>query len=114
MKDQVSEPEYIYIPDEEGNEDRFEILFTFERDDTGKKYMFVTPADDDAEDAEEQEVYAFRYEEDGDNLNIHLIEDEEEWDMVEEMFHTIMATDAVSEETDSGAGETDGSPSENG
>ena len=60
----------------------------------GKKYMLVTPADDVAEDAEEQEVYAFRYEEDGDNLTIHLIEDEEEWDMVEEMFHTIM------EETD--------------
>ena len=90
MKNHESEPEYIYIPDEEGNEDRFEILFTFERDDTGKKYMLVTPADDVAEDAEEQEVYAFRYEEDGDNLTIHLIEDEEEWDMVEEMFHTIM------------------------
>jgi len=45
----------------------------------------------DAPDGEEEEVYAFRYEEDGDDLKLYTIEDEEEWNMVEETFNTLLA-----------------------
>lgn len=80
----------IYIPDEEGNEEPFEILFTFERDETGEKYMLVVP-EGEADSEGEGEVYAFRYEEDeDDNLTLYLIEDESEWDMVEETFNTLV------------------------
>ncbi|KEQ22963.1 DUF1292 domain-containing protein [Paenibacillus tyrfis] len=81
------EPEIIYIPDEEGNEEEFEVIMKFEVDDSDKKYMMVVPVD---ADEESDEVYAFRYEEDGDDLQLYTIEDEEEWNIVEETFNTLM------------------------
>jgi uncharacterized protein YrzB (UPF0473 family) len=82
------EPEIIYIPDEDGNEEEFEVIMKFEVDDSDKKYMMVVPVDGDEET---DEVYAFRYEEDGDDLQLFTIEDEQEWEMVEETFNTLVA-----------------------
>lgn len=84
----MEEPEIIYIPDDDGNEEEFEVIMKFEVDDSDKKYMMVVPVGGD-EDADE--VYAFRYEEDGDDLQLYTIEDEEEWNMVEETFNTLVA-----------------------
>lgn len=86
---QYEEPEIIYIPDDEGNEEEFEVIMKFELDDSDKKYMMVVPISAD-EDEEAEEVYAFRYEEDGDDLKLYTIEDEEEWNMVEETFNTLL------------------------
>ncbi|MFC4776529.1 DUF1292 domain-containing protein [Paenibacillus sp. GCM10023252] len=86
---QFEEPEIIYIPDEEGNEEEFEVIMKFEVDGSEEKYMMVVPVTDEAE-SEEDEVYAFRYEEDGDDLKLFTIEDEEEWNMVEETFNTLL------------------------
>jgi uncharacterized protein YrzB (UPF0473 family) len=90
---QHEEAEIIYIPDEEGNEDAFEVIMRFEVEDgTDRKYLMVVPADDDGSEDEEQEVYAFRYEEDeNDEIKLFPIETEEEWDMVEETFNTLMS-----------------------
>lgn len=85
------EAEIIYIPDDEGNEEAFEVIMRFELDDgTDRKYLMVVPADEEPEPGEEQEVFAFRYEEDNDELKLYPIEDEEEWDIVEETFNTLM------------------------
>lgn len=85
------EPEIIYIPDDEGNEEEFEVIMKFEVDGSDKKYMMVVPTD--GEDEESDEVYAFRYEEDddGEDLKLFTIDDEEEWNIVEETFNTLMA-----------------------
>lgn len=89
---QFEEPEIIYIPDEEGNEEEFEVIMKFEVDGSEQKYMMVVPLSADEEtDEESEEVYAFRYEEDGDDLKLYTIESEEEWDMVEETFNTLLA-----------------------
>jgi len=81
------EAEIIYIPDEEGNDEAFEVIMRFEPDDgTDRKYIMLVPADDTDE---EQEVFAFRYEEEGDDIKLFPIEDQEEWDMVEETFNTL-------------------------
>ncbi|QHT62016.1 DUF1292 domain-containing protein [Paenibacillus lycopersici] len=91
---QNEEPEIIYIPDEEGNEEEFEVVMKFEVDGSDQKYMMVVPLNVDAEDEQDEEadeVYAFRYEEDGDDLKLYTIEDEEEWNMVEETFNTLLA-----------------------
>jgi len=87
--DQTMEPEIIYIPDEEGNEEEFEVVMKFEVEDSGAKYLMVVPTE--SED-ETDEVYAFRYEEDenGEELKLYTIEDEEEWNMVEETFNTLL------------------------
>lgn len=57
----LEEKERIIIPDENGDEHLFEVLFTFDVDETEQSYIAVVPAEQ-AED-EEVEVYAFRYEE---------------------------------------------------
>ncbi|WP_217594825.1 DUF1292 domain-containing protein [Cohnella sp. GbtcB17] len=90
------EAEIIYIPDDEGNDEAFEVIMRFELDDgTDRKYMMVVPAD--AED-EEQEVYAFRFDEEDDEIKLYPIESEEEWDIVEETFNTLAAEFGGSEE----------------
>ncbi|CAM4358203.1 MULTISPECIES: DUF1292 domain-containing protein [Saccharibacillus] len=83
------EPEIIYIPDEEGQEEGFEVIMKFEVDGSDSKYMMVVPLDSDDEEADE--VYAFRYEEDDDDLKLYVIEDEAEWQIVEETFNTLVA-----------------------
>ncbi|GAC43380.1 DUF1292 domain-containing protein [Paenibacillus popilliae] len=85
------EPEIIYIPDDEGNEEEFEVIMKFEVDGSERKYMMVIPVD--SEDEETDEVYAFRYEEDGDDLKLYIIEDEEEWNIVEETFNTLVSSE---------------------
>lgn len=82
------EPEIIYIPDEEGNEEEFEVIMKFEVDGSDHKYMMVVPLESD--DEETDEVYAFRYEEDGEELKLYTIDDEEEWNLVEETFNTLL------------------------
>jgi len=83
------EAEIIYIPDDEGNDEPFEVIMRFEPDDgTDRKYIMLVPADDTDE---EQEVFAFRYEEEGDDIKLFPIEDEAEWDMVEETFNTLVS-----------------------
>ncbi|WP_077621412.1 DUF1292 domain-containing protein [Sediminibacillus massiliensis] len=92
----LEEKERIIIPDENGEEHLFEVLFTFDVDQTGHSYIAVVPADQ--KDEEEVEVFAFRYEEktnDEDDLSLFQIESEEEWGMVEEMLNTF-----TDEETD--------------
>ncbi|GAB3050518.1 DUF1292 domain-containing protein [Virgibacillus ainsalahensis] len=86
----LEEKERIIIPDENGEEHLFEVLFTFDVDETNHSYIAVVPTEQSEE--EEVEVYAFRYEEkakDDDDLSLFPIESDEEWEMVEEMLHTL-------------------------
>jgi len=87
------EPEIIYIPDDEGNEEEFEVIMKFEVDGSDSKYMMVVPVE--TTDDEADEVYAFRYEEDGDDLKLFIIEDEEEWNIVEETFNTLVEEEGI-------------------
>ena len=58
----------IVITDDEGNEKAYQILFTFENEETGKQYVVVQDPDD------EEEVYGFSYSDDGE---LGLLDDEE-------------------------------------
>jgi len=87
----LEENERIIIPDENGEEHLFEVLFTFDVDQTGNSYLAVVPAEQ--KEDEEVEVYAFRFEEqekNDDDLSLFPIESDEEWEMVEEMLHTLI------------------------
>ncbi len=86
----LEEKERIIIPDENGEEHLFEVLFTFDVDDTNQSYIAVIPVEQ--KDEEEVEVYAFRYEEkkkDDNDLALFPIESDKEWEMVEEMLNTL-------------------------
>lgn len=81
------EPEIIFIPNEDGEEEEFEVLMRFEVEDSGQNYMMVVPVEGDPN---VDEVYAFRYEDDGEDLKLFIIEDDEEWEIVEETFNTLL------------------------
>mgnify|MGYP001462556140 FL=1 len=89
-------PELIYIPDDEGNEEEFEVIMRFEVDDSDRKYMMVIPTDQ--ADEETDEVYAFRYEEDDEGIKLFTIDDDDEWNIVEDTFHTLLSELEDSEE----------------
>lgn len=72
----------LYVKDENGNEKRMTILFTFDNDELKKQYVvFQDP------DLETGEVYASAYNDQGELLPI---ENEEEWEMVEEVINTFV------------------------
>ncbi|MBN9653774.1 DUF1292 domain-containing protein [Halobacillus litoralis] len=90
----LEKEERIIIPDENGEEHLFEVLFTFDVEQTGHSYIAVVPAEQ--KDGEEVEVFAFRYEEKGneeDDLALFQIESDDEWEMVEEMLNTLTDED---------------------
>ena len=74
----------LYVTDENGNEKRMEILFTFDDESRNKRYVVF--ADPEVQDfvfkVESDEVFASAYDDDG-----HLlpVETEEEWQMIEEV-----------------------------
>lgn len=86
----LSEEERIIIPDENGEEHLFEVLFTFDVEENNTSYIAVVPVEQGEE--EEQEVFAFRYEEEDneDDFKLFAIETDEEWDLVEEMLNTLI------------------------
>lgn len=89
----LSEEERIIIPDENGEEHLFEVLFTFDVEENNTSYIAVVPVEQGEEDEEEeQEVFAFRYEEqeNEDDFALFQIETDEEWDLVEEMLNTLI------------------------
>ena len=79
----------LYVTDEDGNEKRMIILFTFNSDDYGKSYVVFQDPEN-----ETGEIYASAYNDDGELLPI---ETDEEWDMVEEVINTFASDE---EETD--------------
>lgn len=85
--------EFITLVDEEGNEELYQILLTFESEEYGKSYVLVYPATADEE--EEIELFAFSYDDPDEGLEGQLddIETDEEWDMIEEVLGAFMAED---------------------
>ena len=83
----------ITLVDEEGNEELYQILLTFESDDFNKNYVLVYPAA--ADEDEEVELFAFSYENPDEDLEGQLsdIETDEEWDMIEEVLGAFLDED---------------------
>ncbi|RKL68593.1 hypothetical protein CR203_00630 [Salipaludibacillus neizhouensis] len=96
-----SDEDRIIIPDENGDEHLFQVLFTFDVDASGNSYMVLAPegSDENENDDDEVEVHAFRYEEpEGEELALFPIETDEEWEMVEELLNTFSEEEDGEEE----------------
>lgn len=67
----------LFVTDENGNEKRMEILFTFEDESRNKQYVVFSDPE-----VESDEVFASAYDDQG-----HLlpVESDEEWQMIEEV-----------------------------
>lgn len=80
----------IQVTDEEGNELEFDVLFTFDSEDTGKKYVLYYDAE-----VEAPQVYSSIYDDEG---RLFPIETPEEWDMIEEVFNSFISQDDEEDE----------------
>lgn len=68
----------LIVIDDSGKEIEMEIIFTFENDDRTKQYVLYTNPED-----ENGEVFASLYDDEG---HLFPVEDESEWQMIEEVF----------------------------
>ncbi len=81
--------EEITISDENGKEETFKIYFRYENEDRGVKYVvFYSENDEDT-------LYAYRYDDEG---NLQEIEDEEEFNEVQEVISAFEDGDIDEEE----------------
>ncbi|WP_010624799.1 DUF1292 domain-containing protein [Companilactobacillus versmoldensis] len=85
----------VVLSDEDGNEETYEILFTFDSDDYGKSYVFLYPKKAEGSDEIEVQAFSFSPDENGDvdAGELNPIEDPEEWDMVQEVLNTFTNDD---------------------
>lgn len=99
-----SETEYITLVDQDGDEELYEILLTFESEEFEKSYVLVYPSGSGEEDVE---VFAFSYQESEGGLEGELddVETEEEWDMIEEVLGAFSDEDAKDEKDEKDAKE---------
>ena len=77
----IIDDKQITIRDDEGNEHLMEILFTYEHDERGKKYVFMYSKESP------EDIIAMEY---NDNGELFEIESDEEYEEVEEVFNAFM------------------------
>ena len=83
----ISELETIFITNADGEEKEYVILFTFESDETGRKYVLYYDEED-----EDPEAIAQIYDDEG---HLFDIESEEELEMIQEVFNTFVAEEML-------------------
>lgn len=85
---------YVYIPDENGNDVKFEVIIYFEIEKLKGQYIVATPALEETDEA-----YAFKIfkDEDGSEIFIALEDEDEEFEMVLETYETLMDEDGLGE-----------------
>lgn len=76
------------IIDKDGKEIEFEILFTFESDETSKNYMVYT--DNTLDDEGNTKVYASVFNPNSEPLELLPVETEREWKVIETILGSIM------------------------
>ena len=74
---------------DQGVEVQYEVLFTFESEETGKNYIVYT--DDTTDDAGNVKVYASTYTAEGEKYNLSAIETEKEWKVIETILNELQA-----------------------
>lgn len=87
----------ITLVDDDGNEELYKVLFTFDSKDYGKSYILLYPASAENDDEVDIQAYAYQPVEDGSDEvsegELEQIEDDAEWDMVEEVLNTFLDDD---------------------
>lgn len=85
------------VVDQNGNTIEFEILFTFESDETHKNYMVYT--DNTKDEAGNVKVYASVFVPEAEPLELLPVETEREWKIIETILESIEEENRKNEET---------------
>ena len=81
------EKRYFTVTDQQGKTVEYEILFTFDSEETKKSYIVFT---DNSEDEVGNIVtYASVYDKNGETLELQDIETDEEWNLIENLLANI-------------------------
>ena len=72
---------------EDGKEVEYDVLFTFESDETGKNYIVYT--DQSKDEVGNIQVYASIYDPENPNAQLEAIETEKEWKVIETILSTL-------------------------
>lgn len=75
------------ITNEEGKELECEVLFTFDSDEFKKSYIVFT--DGTLDDNDNIKVYANTYDPSGEDINLGVIENDEEWKVIENLLASL-------------------------
>ena len=82
--------DFIYLENEQGEEEKMKVITFFKIEDTGNEYVVVTPYGIDTEEA-----YVLKYiEEDGKEI-YSTIEDDEEFALVSETYELLMSEERI-------------------
>ena len=73
--------------DDKGNEVIYDVLFTFESEETKKNYIVYT--DNSRDDQGNVQVYASVYNPDDEKTKLEAIETEKEWKVIETILNTL-------------------------
>ncbi|MFD1671738.1 DUF1292 domain-containing protein [Agrilactobacillus yilanensis] len=89
--------QFITLVDDKGNEELYQILFTFDSEDYGKSYVLLYPASTDEDEEVEVQAFSFKPDPKGDvgQGDLYPIEDDAEWAMVEEVLNTFIDDDGA-------------------
>lgn len=93
MSEQAQNDDFITLVDDQGNEELYKVLFTFDSDDYGKSYVLLYPASAENDEQVDIQAYAYQNQDDGSEGELEPIEDDAEWDMVEEVLNTFLDDD---------------------
>ncbi|GAF39881.1 hypothetical protein FC83_GL000322 [Agrilactobacillus composti DSM 18527 = JCM 14202] len=88
---------YVTLVDDQGNEELYQVLFTFDSEDYGKSYVLLYPASAKEDEEVEIQAFSFKPDENGDVAegDLYPIEDDDEWNMVEEVLNTFINDDGT-------------------
>lgn len=78
---------YFTVTDKSGQTIEYEILFTFDSDETKKSYIVFT--DNSLDEDGSIVTYAAIYDKNGDTLELKDIETDEEWNLIENLLSSI-------------------------
>lgn len=81
------EKRYFTVTDQSGNTIEYEILFTFDSEETGKSYIVFT--DNSLDEDGSIITYAATYDKKGETLALQDIKTDKEWDLIEHLLSSI-------------------------
>lgn len=82
----MKENKFVLL-DEKGQEKEYDVLFTFESEETNKNYIVYT--DNSLDETGNVQVFASVYNPDDENTKLEPIETEKEWKVIETILDTL-------------------------
>lgn len=89
---ELKDNQLIFV-DENGNEILCDIIFTYDSEEFNKSYVFFSPVGSADEDGKVEVGVASYTPTEGGVGELHAVETEEEWDMLEEVFNSFASED---------------------